>query len=337
MSRFTRIGLVSLVTIAVGGFFIHAAQDKKPTAEAEIIVIKLDEGTKKTDTFNEDYISTQSQLLASQLVAQVAVKLGNLDKLASLKGTNSVDEVRSAIKVEHSKNLNNPILKVGIVGLPSQDALVVLDAVINAYQQHVKEAYANSGLEAVKDIVKQLSDLQKKIEADDQAINDFYRNSPHLITRRTGGMTPLQTSSSKLAQMLLSLSLDHAQMTATLNTLTEASKQPGTAEAVKNWVKEKGGKTEKGPKDATVDEYLSVMRLEVVALENRRESLQREHTSMLADIRDLTKSEAQIKNLMEKRARLITDHSNLNRLLKAVELQNTVILVRVITKPHFVE
>ena len=160
------------------GFFIHAAQAKKPTATAEVIVILVGESQPNPNGVVNDYIATQTAVLKSRAVAQAALRHGKLDQLASLKDKDAVATVMAAIKVERSKNPDNPILSLSVVDLPSQDAVVVLEAILAVYRDYVADVYKTQNEIVAKDIKQVMSDMEKKFTDAEANYDDFIKNCP---------------------------------------------------------------------------------------------------------------------------------------------------------------
>ncbi len=337
MSRFTRIGLVSLFAIAVGGIFIHAAQDKKPTAEAEIVVINRESAKKTGAGFEGDYLTTQTQLLSSRIIAQQAVKQGQLDRLESLKGKDAEAEVVKAIKVERSTNpVNNPTLKVSIIGLPKQDAVVVLEAVLTAYQQHIKEVFEDLSENLVKTIRQTSKELDEKIRTADEDIKKFYENSPYMISK-SGSPVAKQTLALTTEQ-LAKVEVEHGDVAVRLQTLSEAAKHPDMSDAVKTKAREWGKSVGLEPAGSTVEAYLGSMRLDLLILAKRREQLQDSSSKLTGEMRAVIANETKQFQLQDARARAVSQHADIQRLIQNADLKSARgFHVAVITKPHVVE
>lgn len=340
MSRFTRVGLGLVVAVVVfSGLAIHvAAQNKNPIgATAQIAIIRLDDGQKKKDGFSEDYLASQSALLKSRLVADMALRSGKLDHVPSLKDKDGVATIARALKVDRSKNADNPILKVSVTDLPGQDAVAVLEAIIAAYQHHVQMVYQDLNENVVKQITERSNELEKEIQKSDEALETFFKETP--VIRNAGGINVIQREAVRLAEILAELRIKQRDISSTLDAVSEASKRQDTAEAVKIKAREWGKNIGLAPTESTVEAYLASMRLDATLIEKRVNDLGEHHAKLIHEVRALLQWENKELTLRERRDRVKGLYANVQQLIRDNDLRkgNQSLIVRVIEKPHVVD
>ena len=112
----------------------------------------------------EDYVSTQVGMIKSPLVVGRAVRNGNLTALTTFQ--NSQDVTASlilALTVKRDlKDKANNIIDISFKGLEPEDCKKVLEAIIESYQQVLRESYQKVS----EDTLKQLGAARDKLEND---------------------------------------------------------------------------------------------------------------------------------------------------------------------------
>jgi hypothetical protein len=195
MSRLLfHFGLFALLTASVllGTHFY--AQSQRPSAEAEaVLLLPLTPPPRNgcgCCCFNDDIVSTHCQLIQSQLIREQAIRKHELNKLPCLRDCNSIhDALSTAIRAKPIKDKNYPVLRVGVFGLPSQGALAILEAVMEAYCEHVNGVYVD--MRDLRDeklrneVVAIRNELQKTISTQGDTVAMPRLEVVQLVTRLT--------------------------------------------------------------------------------------------------------------------------------------------------------
>ncbi len=337
MSRFTRIGLVSIVGIAVGGYCIHAAQDKKPTAEAQIVVICLDEGQQKTGGLAVDHVGTQAAIVKSRAIIQRAIQLGKLDQLASLKVGDVVLTISNSLAVERSKDHESPLLKLRVSGLPANDAMAILDAVILAYREMIKEAYQSLDRTVLKEIEKASEQLETNIREAEAKFTEFVKANPEVGIDSNKPISPAQSKLIRTFENIANAEVDIKQMESRIDSISTRSKRYGASkEKVLEYIKFAEPKTDAVVQD--VDEYIRMLKAQLAALESKMTEMKKSCQQTQSELRKQMSQETvadqlrdnirRSKTLWEETVKVIRDHER---------KPTTGLVVRVLTKPHVVE
>ncbi len=335
MSLKSRFGIaVLLVAAVVGGFAIQSnAQDKKRGAVAEIIVITSAEGK---DDSKLDIPATQAAVIRSRALVQQAIRQGNLDQLAIMEGKDAVEAVWSVLNVERSKDAENPILKLSVTNVPTKDALTILEAVVAAYRDHIKDVY-KLGDQVLGDVQKVMSDLEKKMRACDEEHAEYIKSFPAFFDKIAGGSSIRQKEFALTTDQLAKTNSDLRVQRLDLKTLTHAASQPDQREAVSIKAREWGQKARLDAKEATIEAYLAYLRLEVTMLEKRQELLEKDLGRMAEDMKVLSEHDKKSDQLAQNASRARLMYADVARLLQSAKLGQANLIVRVITKPHVVE
>lgn len=145
--------------------------------------------------YMEDYMSTQSVLVRSPAIIDRAIKKPNMQDLKSFadeRPENVVYAIRDSLQVlkdnrDSQTGAMNNILTLSFRGPEADDCRTVLLAIMDSYQSFLDETYKTVSDRTLELILEAKRTLGEKLEAAEQAQQDFRLKNPFTLFRTEGG------------------------------------------------------------------------------------------------------------------------------------------------------
>jgi succinoglycan biosynthesis transport protein ExoP len=162
--------LLGLVVAGVAGVLYYVQAAPVYESKAQVLVIKKTPETvmgleSRLMSF-EDYMSTHQMLVKSTVIIDAAIRKHQLDTLSSVAGQRDtpVEVIGKALTVSRNKGASgtNNILDLSYRCRSADDAVTILDAVIESYREFVEKKYKDMG-----DVtLNELRDTRDRLEKD---------------------------------------------------------------------------------------------------------------------------------------------------------------------------
>ena len=138
-------------------------------------------------------------LIESDLIVNRAVELGDLDKLPSLsEATDPSEAILSGMQVKRSsgddRSFSN-VIDIHYQNPIKEDAVAVVEAVVQAYQNYLDEQRADRGNEVRSEQEENLTDLERKIADKEDEIIAFRKTAPLHFAAAPGESAATDTNS----------------------------------------------------------------------------------------------------------------------------------------------
>lgn len=190
--------------------------------------------------YMEDYMSTQSILVRSPAIIERAVKKPSMQDLKSFpeeRPENIVYAIRDNLQVlrdnrETQSGAMNNILTLAYRGPEADECRTILVAIMDSYQSFLDETYKTVSDRTLELILEAKRTLGEKLEAAEQAQQDFRLKNPFTLFRTEGG-----TSNIYVARLVGiekkrgELQITKAEFQQKLNELRKVYKEQGEAAA----------------------------------------------------------------------------------------------------------
>src|SRR5262249_23180176 len=153
----------------------------------------------------EDYMSTQVQILQSEDIALQAAQRDKVKaRFASEGGFSSFPEARKpedlvpgifgglTVTRDNKDAVSgggNNILLLTFPCTNREEAKIILECLVEAYDSYIADVYKNLSENVVKDIERAAVELEKKIRKADDEYLEYLKQCPVLITKLAGGMS----------------------------------------------------------------------------------------------------------------------------------------------------
>lgn len=208
--------VLGLVIGLVLGSLYYAKRPRVYQTQAQLLVVKKspDVGLSQyanaaTAGFMDDYMSTQTQILRSQPIAETASKskkfkdlLEGGGRLKAFPDVTKPDDlwphIAQGLTVtrenrETTAPTGNSVLVLSYRCNDTDDCKDILDAVIAAYQVFLDETYRDINDSAINRAIQERKDLEKRIEETEKARTEFINTCPpHLVPIISSGGAALQ-------------------------------------------------------------------------------------------------------------------------------------------------
>lgn len=173
----------------------------------------------------EDYVATHRLLIQSPLIVERAVKEGNLRKLETFaQGTGDIaGAILGTLKAEQvpgDKNASN-VLQLAFRGPVAKECGVVINSVLNSYQQFLDETYRDASEDTVKLITQARDVLDKDISELEKDYRKFRENSP-LVSYGKDDANPLYSRLAMIESQRSTLLMRQVQLESDLARIAEA-------------------------------------------------------------------------------------------------------------------
>jgi succinoglycan biosynthesis transport protein ExoP len=244
-SRFSPFGLIArhylllilgaVVGGVVGSLYYARATPVYESASQILVVDKTrtmpvsdSVGSRMDSDSVESDTSTQLILLRSPAVVSAAVKRGNLTQLASFVGTGDpTGSIISSLKVTQevgSGSRPSGVLNLYYRGTYAEDLPVILDVIVESYQQFLKKRFQNVTDETAKLIVQANEDLEKKLSQKQQEYDKFLAQLPTELWKGKEGLSTIQLQLMSLEAKRVELLNREADLQGRLQAIERAMK-----------------------------------------------------------------------------------------------------------------
>ena len=297
----------AIVAIAVGGLISYSAiaQTKKPSAIAQILIVKRGPSTDKQQPFVEDYMATQVVLLKSQVIAERTAKNEklNLLKLGSLKGEDHAQVIMRSLNVTRDKSDGalSTTLTLTINDLPKPDAIAFLNAIIETYSDYLNDVYYDVSKSMLQGFNTMQGELEERLKQTEREYDEFLKKAPILIGERRGSQA--QRLLDQVRQRLAETEVKANEQNSRLQVLQRTANQKETEGTVKLRAAEWATKAGLERSQVTVENFLGIHRLEQAELEEIRNSLQALSEKAFKELRQMGQIENEEETIRARRDR----------------------------------
>jgi capsular exopolysaccharide synthesis family protein len=183
----------------------------------------------------EDSLATQMLLIRSPLIVDGAVTAKRLNTLKMFSQTPDVAakitaslEARAASSSTYERSSVMDIIYRGSV---SEECQIVVDAILDSYEEFLRETHHNVSKETVDLITQAKETLTKEIEKKEDAYRDFRVKAPLVFTKE-GTLNVHRTRLTQIESTRSNLMISKSQTKAQLQALETAVKRGGNREAL---------------------------------------------------------------------------------------------------------
>lgn len=223
---------LGMVTSLILGALYYSQQTPLYESAASVLIVRKRPeavtGNEGQMSEFEDYVATHRLLIQSPLVVERAAKSDNLQALESLsqeKGDVTAAIIRK-LKVEqisNDKGVNaSNVLSLAFRGPVASECGVVINSVLNSYQQFLDETYRDASADTVKLISNARDVLDSDISTLEKAYREFRQNSPLVSYGKDDGNNPLYSRLSMIESQRSAILMQQVQLESDLGTITEA-------------------------------------------------------------------------------------------------------------------
>lgn len=223
---------LGLVAALILGSLYYSQQTPLYESEASVLIVrKRPEAVTGNDgqmSEFEDYVATHRLLIQSPLVVERAAKADNLQTLETLSREKS-DVTASIIRrlkveqVSNDKGANaSNVLHLAFRGPIASECGVVINSVLNSYQQFLDETYRDASADTVKLITNARDVLDSDISKLEKAYREFRQNSPLVSYGKDDANNPLYSRLAMIESQRSALLMRQVQLESDLATITEA-------------------------------------------------------------------------------------------------------------------
>jgi capsular exopolysaccharide synthesis family protein len=244
--------ILGIVISLVLGSLFYAQRQPLYQSVAQILVVKksadVSAGTSGGDrsriSFQEDYMSSQTVILKSQVIAERTVLSEKIKKKFEEQGhfrsfpdaTKPDELVPDIIKnltvtrenKEAAQNTQgNNVILLTFRATDREEAKIILENLIAAYQSYIDETYKDINENVIKEILKLRDEGKKQIEDIDKKIDEFKKNAPIITAKIAGGTSEVQKFAAEQAENLSRMKLILKSKQFDLETMNKIYKEKG--------------------------------------------------------------------------------------------------------------
>lgn len=227
--------VVFIALIALGLGYLHFMRQTPVFQSSAQILVMQDEARLPISGVNADtsYDKTHELLLRSPVIVEKAVKKHNLASLPSLKTSgNPVSTIISRLGVSGSDERDGDIVRFTYSSSNRDDCPIVLDAVIDAYQDFLGETRQNLSQETIDLITQAKDELDKQISQQSAEYQKFRFEAPLIFTTGGGGRNAHEERLSSIEGVRSGVVLENAKIQARIEGIEAALKRGGNREAI---------------------------------------------------------------------------------------------------------
>lgn len=206
--------ILGVIIALICGSLFYAQRQPIYQSGAQILVVKKSvntmpgQGNQTQMTYQEDYMSSQTVLLKSFVIAQRAAYGEKVKNRLESEGFKSFPEAKKPDELipEIMKNLTvtrenreanqntqgNNVLLLTFRATDREEAMIILESIIKGYQEFIDKEYADLSEKVVREINRMRTELNKANEDAEKALADFYKTSPIHTTKIAGGTSEVQ-------------------------------------------------------------------------------------------------------------------------------------------------
>jgi succinoglycan biosynthesis transport protein ExoP len=233
------------------GFLYYIITPKSYESSGRILVLKkqtenplessmrLEHGGVASSGTTEDFLETHKAVLRSPLIIERAIEKANLQELDSFRGHDRiVDAIIKSMKVERdldkkaAARFNSSVLNVSFRGPVPEESSVVVNAILDSYQDFLNDTSRGSIAETMKLIRQAHKLIKNEMEQKEREWEDFRMKTPVLWKTATGAtlyMERLEMIDLERAGLMR----QQAEVEAVLSAIDNALKKGDTAAAMR--------------------------------------------------------------------------------------------------------
>jgi capsular exopolysaccharide synthesis family protein len=202
--------ILGLVIGLVLGSLFYAQRTPVYQSHAQVLIVKRSPATPASANtvsaqmmFVEDYMSTQSVLLKSQVIASRTAHSDKVRRKLENEGLKSFPDAKKPedLVIGIIKGLNvtrdnkettgttagNNVMLLTFRCTDREDSRLILETLIDEYQKYIDEVYFDISKSMLDQIDRARLDLERQIEASEKRYEEFLKTAPILVTRGIGG------------------------------------------------------------------------------------------------------------------------------------------------------
>ncbi|MEZ6050285.1 MAG: polysaccharide biosynthesis tyrosine autokinase [Planctomycetaceae bacterium] len=236
-----RKGLVFVVLVfGLGlGFLYSLKAERKYQSTAQILIVKqetdLPLSSAEGEVNYENQLSTHMLLAKSPMIVEAAVKKHDLGKLPGFTGVaNPVDVIVANLTTERGGGRAAPdpnVFEIRYKGRDPEECKVVLDAVIDSYQESLGSTYQSAGAQTVQLIEQAKDSLSKQLTDKEAAYRQFRKEAP-LVHQSEDGRNLHLLRMSEIEQDRSEVMLEKSQTLAQIESVKQIKRSGGNPEAL---------------------------------------------------------------------------------------------------------
>jgi polysaccharide biosynthesis transport protein len=140
----------------------------------------------------EDFIPTHLVLIRSPLIVKKAIKLGNLSALSSFAGqADPTGTIRGSLTAAREGNeptaASTGIINLSYRGPVPEECPLILQAVIDGYEEYLKDVSKNTAAEAYQEVTKAKEALEAELQQQEQTRLDRRKTGPLIWGEKDSG------------------------------------------------------------------------------------------------------------------------------------------------------
>jgi capsular exopolysaccharide synthesis family protein len=175
-------------------------------------------------SLEEDVLSTQMQIFKSPRIVAQAVEKNNLQSLPAFAGGSAVKSIVRELEVTkggEGKAKDAKVLCASFQSPYPEDCPIVLNAVVESYQDFLGETFRNTSSEAVELITKAKSEVGEELREREAEYQEFRKNAP-LIWKGEESLNVHQDRLAKIEESLSEITQKWTEAKARLGVIEEA-------------------------------------------------------------------------------------------------------------------
>jgi capsular exopolysaccharide synthesis family protein len=218
----------------VVGALVYTQRAPTYQSSAQVLVVKKRaealpvSGGDPRLAFVEDYVATHMVVIRSAVVIEQAVKKRNLQALPSFAGGDAAAAIAAGLStVRDSKDATgspNNIINLSFRGPVAEDCAVVLNAVIESYQEFLDQTSETVSKETVQLITEARGRLKTDLAESEKKYEEFRKNNP-LVFKGRDGINVFQERVATLEAKKSALLLRQAELRDRLRVIEQAARE----------------------------------------------------------------------------------------------------------------
>ncbi|MFO1095496.1 MAG: polysaccharide biosynthesis tyrosine autokinase [Planctomycetaceae bacterium] len=224
--------LFFLVLGVAGGALVHTRTPPIYASYAQLLIERkqsnIAEAAGKIGQKNP--LDTYAVLICSPTIVQKAIEDGNLAQLPSLKGANRVNVIIGGLTAEPHED-SPDILNLMYAGNNQGDTQKILNAVINAFVQHLEEQQQKSSAVELKIITDTKDQLQAQLSQHEDEYAKF-RDDAGLLYTQEGGINIHQQRLAEIESRRSALRIEQSETKSQIETIQAALARGAKREAL---------------------------------------------------------------------------------------------------------
>ena len=210
------------------GSFQYYTATRKYDSSAEILILKTEGSVLEGKSNSEqraiqDLMPTHQKILTSDIVLEGAIKKLPSKHRIDIQGLPKsvcANVLRSGISVSYTRMTN--VLNIRYVSKSPQSAAVVVNAIVSAYLEFMKETHLSSSNETLVLLTKEKGDLERKLADKEDELLALKRSSGVLLQGNDKNTNVVIERTIKLNDALVEAQKKTLEARAFLNALGEA-------------------------------------------------------------------------------------------------------------------